>query len=79
LAAAVVVGCAALILPRLARDHRLQEVDRFHRAGQITSDWAQAGVTKPVLVDDAAPDDKDDEAVAEPGQRHDRRGASAQH
>jgi hypothetical protein len=77
LAAAVVVGAVALVLPRLGRDHRLAEVDRFHRAGQITSSWAQAGVTKPVLVDDAAPRDPDDEPAAEPSQRHDRRGASA--
>jgi hypothetical protein len=55
LAAAVVVGAIALVLPRLGNDRRLHEVDRFHRAGQITSDWARAGVTAPVLVDDAAP------------------------
>jgi hypothetical protein len=65
LAAAVVVGAVALVLPRLGRDHRLQEVDRFHRAGQITSSWAQDGVTQPVLVDDAAPRDADDDVAAQ--------------
>jgi hypothetical protein len=64
LAAAVVVGAVALVLPRFGRDHRLQEVDRFHRAGQITSSWAEAGVTQPVLVDDAAPRDADNEPAA---------------
>jgi hypothetical protein len=63
LAAAVVVGIAALVLPRLGNDRRLHEVDRFHRAGQITSEWARAGVTQPVLVEDAAPHDD----AAEPG------------
>jgi hypothetical protein len=62
LAAAVVVAVTAFVLPRFGRDHRLQEVDRFHRAGQITSDWARAGVTQPVLVDDAAPRDDVDPA-----------------
>jgi hypothetical protein len=79
LAAAVVVGCVALVLPRLGRDHRLQEVDRFHRAGEITSSWAQAGVTQPVLDDAAAPRDAAGEPASEPGERHDRRDASARH
>jgi hypothetical protein len=79
LAAAVVVGAIAVLLPRFGRDHRLQEVDRFHRAGQITSSWAEAGVTQPVLVDDAAPHEADDQPASEDGQRHDRRGASARH
>jgi hypothetical protein len=63
LAAAVAVVIVALVLPRLGNDRRLHEVDRFHRAGQITSDWARAGATPPVLVDDAAP--QDDEASRE--------------
>jgi hypothetical protein len=84
LAAAVVVGAIALVLPRLGNDRRLHEVDRFHKAGQITSDWARAGVTAPVLVDDAAP--RDDAALpdeagraddAEPSLDGDRRHARA--
>jgi hypothetical protein len=70
LAAAVAVVIVALVLPRLGNDRRLHEVDRFHRAGQITSDWARAGATRPVLVDDAAP--QDDEAS------RDRDAASSQ-
>lgn len=60
LAAAIIVAVTAFVLPKHGRDRRLQEVDRFHRAGQITSDWARAGVTQPVLVDDAAPRDSAD-------------------
>jgi hypothetical protein len=62
LIAAVVVGVAALALPRFGRNRRLEEVDRFHRAGEITSGWARAGVTQPVLVDDAAPRDETPDA-----------------
>lgn len=78
LAAAVIVGIVALILPRFGRDHRLQEVDRFHRAGQITSGWARAGVTQPVLVDDAVPRE---ETAAGPSEEpgHDRDRESAHH
>jgi hypothetical protein len=64
LTVAIVVAVTAFVLPRFGRDRRLQEVDRFHRAGQITSDWARAGVTRPVLVDDAAPRDDADPADA---------------
>jgi hypothetical protein len=79
LAAAVVVGAIALALPRFGRDRRLQEVDRFHRAGQITSDWARAGVTRPPLVDDAAPRDEDAEPRAADHEPADRDWASAHH
>jgi hypothetical protein len=77
LAAAVVVLAIALVLPRLGRDRRLHEVDRFLRAGQITSDWARAGVTQPVLVDDAAPRDDDAEPTPPEGSQRDRDRASS--
>jgi hypothetical protein len=66
LAAAIVVGAIALLLPRFGRDRRLHEVDRFHRAGQITSGWARDAVTQPVLVDDAAPREDAPREAAEP-------------
>jgi hypothetical protein len=78
LAAAVVVGIAALVLPRFGNDRRLHEVDRFHRAGQITSDWARAGVTQPVLVDDAAPHDDDAEPGLADAHRTERERAATQ-
>ncbi len=77
LTAAVVVAVTAFLLPRHGRDRRLQEVDRFHRAGQITSDWARAGVTQPVLVDDAAP--RDDAESADPLADGSRRDPAAAH
>jgi hypothetical protein len=78
LAAAVIVGAAALILPRFGNDRRLHEVDRFHRAGQITSEWARSGVTQPVLVEDAAPDDDDAEPGLEDSHRSERERAATQ-
>jgi hypothetical protein len=76
LAAAVVVGIAALVLPRFGSDRRLHEVDRFHRAGQITSEWARSGVSQPVLVDDAAPRDADAEPGVEDSHRSERERAA---
>jgi hypothetical protein len=82
LAAAIVVGAVALLLPRFGRDRRLHEVDRFHRAGQITSGWARDGVTQPVLVDEAAPresaprEDAAREEAAEPAAQRPQAGAS---
>jgi hypothetical protein len=76
LAAAVVVGIAALVLPRFGNDRRLHEVDRFHRAGQITSEWARAGVTQPVLVEDAAPHDDDAEGGREEPRRFEHERAA---
>jgi hypothetical protein len=78
LAAAVVVGLAAFILPRFGNDRRLHEVDRFHRAGQITSEWARSGVTQPVLVEDAAPHDDDAEPGLEDSHRTERERAATQ-
>jgi hypothetical protein len=79
LAAAIVVGAIALLLPRFGRDRRLHEVDRFHRAGQITSGWARDAVTQPVLVDDAAPRDQAAEPAAEDPHARGRGRTSAQH
>jgi hypothetical protein len=76
LAVVVVIGAVVLVLPKFGRNHRLHEVDRFHRAGQITSDWARAGVTQPVLVDDAAPREPDAPAKA-PHDDHRRDRATA--
>lgn len=50
--AAVVVGVGSLLLNR---PHPVDEVERFHRAAHLTTEWARAGVGQPRLVDDAAP------------------------
>jgi hypothetical protein len=52
-AIAVVVGLA-VITPRLLRADRLGDVERFHRARAMTTEWARAGVTQPVFADEAA-------------------------
>jgi hypothetical protein len=85
LAAAIVVGAIALCLPRIGRDRRLHEVDRFHRAGQITSGWARDAVTQPVLVDDAAPreavphEEAGEPAAEDPHASSRRRGRTSAH
>lgn len=44
--AALAGGVAALLL---GNRRRFTEVDRFHRASRMTSEWARNGVTSPVL------------------------------
>jgi hypothetical protein len=43
---AIVGGAVALVI---GNSRRFDEVDRFHRASRMTTAWARAGVTKPVL------------------------------
>lgn len=49
--AAVIVGLGSLFMGRPRRD---DEVERFHRARSLTTEWARSGVSRPNLVDDAA-------------------------
>jgi hypothetical protein len=52
---ALVVGAAAIAF---GGHRRFNEVDRFHRASQMTTAWARAGVTKPLIAEqDATPDE----------------------
>jgi hypothetical protein len=43
---AIVGGAVALVI---GNSRRFDEVDRFHRASRMTTEWARRGVTKPVL------------------------------
>ena len=43
---AIVGGVIALVI---GNSRRFDEVDRFHRASRMTTAWARAGVTQPVL------------------------------
>jgi hypothetical protein len=43
---AIVGGAVALVL---GNGRRFDEVERFHRASRMTTEWARAGVTAPVL------------------------------
>jgi hypothetical protein len=43
---AILGGAVALVL---GNGRRFDEVDRFHRASRMTTEWARSGVTTPVL------------------------------
>ena len=45
---AIVGGIAVLIL---GHQRRFDEVDRFHRASRMTTEWSRAGVTKPLIAE----------------------------
>lgn len=47
-----VLGLAAL-----GRSRHFNEVDRFHRASQMTTAWARSGVTQPVIAPQESPQD----------------------
>jgi hypothetical protein len=52
--AVLVIAAAALfafglLLLGLGRRHRFNDVERFHRARQMTSAWALGGTTQPVV------------------------------
>ena len=58
---AVVIAAALLGLGRLllGRSRTDDEVERFHRARQMTTDWARAGVTQPVFADELSDEDRE--------------------
>ena len=47
-AAAVVMAGTWIWQPR----RRDEEIERFHRARQMTTEWARDGVTRPIFADD---------------------------
>jgi hypothetical protein len=51
LVAAAIIGIGSLLTGRHRYD---DEVERFHRARHLTTEWARSGVGRPQLVDDAA-------------------------
>lgn len=60
--AVLVVGLGSLLLGRPRQD---DEVERFHRARRMTTEWARSGVTRPNLVEDAVlPDPPHESAPA---------------
>lgn len=58
---AVVGGALALVF---GNTRRFDEVDRFHRASRMTTEWARAGVTRPYIVGQDKPVDERDRADA---------------
>jgi hypothetical protein len=55
LAAGVIALLAAVGAVGTNRPRHDDETERFHRAAQLTSDWARSGVTRPVMLDEATP------------------------
>ena len=56
---AVGAGIVALSAAAFSRSRHFNEVDRFHRASRMTSEWARSGVTRPLI---APPEDAPDGA-----------------
>ena len=56
-AVAVAVVVFTLIAIALARGRRFDDVERFHRARRMTTEWSRAGVTSPFVAPQATPDD----------------------
>ena len=57
---AIAVAVVAVLVPALSRQRRFNEVDRFHRARAMTTEWARSGVTRPVVSQQQEPSEVDD-------------------
>jgi hypothetical protein len=66
IAATTIFVVAAVTI--VSHSRHFNEVERFHRASRMTSEWARAGVTQPVI----APEDE----VRRGSRQHDGAGAS---
>jgi type II secretory pathway pseudopilin PulG len=47
---ALIGTAAGVLLVGLGRRRRFDEVERFHRASAMTTEWARRGVTSPVIA-----------------------------
>ena len=59
---AIAVAVVAVLVPALSRQRRFNEVDRFHRARAMTTEWARSGVTRPVVSQQQEASEVDDKA-----------------
>lgn len=57
---AILAAIVAVAVPTLTRQRRFSEVDRFHRARAMTTEWARAGVTSPVAPPTSETQEADD-------------------
>jgi type II secretory pathway pseudopilin PulG len=57
---AIAVAVIAVAVPAMSRQRRFNEVDRFHRARAMTTEWARAGITSPVIPSASEPAEIDD-------------------
>lgn len=60
---AVGAGIVGLAGTALGRHRHFNEVDRFHRASRMTSEWARAGVTRPIIAPPEQTDRRADAGV----------------
>jgi hypothetical protein len=64
---AIVTAAAAVVLVGVGRSRHFSDIDRFHRASAMTTEWARQGVTAPPIVEERPDDD------GEPAARRERR------
>jgi type II secretory pathway pseudopilin PulG len=57
---AIAIAAVVVVVPALSRQRRFNEVDRFHRARAMTTEWARTGVTRPVVSQSSEPSEVDD-------------------
>ena len=58
---AVVCVLAGAALAAASRSRRFDEVERFHHARRMTTEWAKQGVTTPLVTE---PDESEDRSRA---------------
>jgi hypothetical protein len=59
--AAILVGSGVVAV---SRGRQFNDVERFHRARGITTGWARAGMTRPVVGEQRAPREERDRTDA---------------
>jgi hypothetical protein len=59
--AGVVIGLVSLAV---GRHRRFDDVERFHRARQMTTEWSRAAVSRPLIAAQPSPDE-----MREPAER----------
>jgi hypothetical protein len=57
---AVGAGIVLLAAAAFGRHRHFNEVDRFHQASRMTSEWARSGVTRPTIASLDEPRQRDD-------------------
>lgn len=72
---AVVTVVAGFMLLGLGRRNRFSDVERFHRASAMTSEWARTAVTRPVIAAQETPADAERRAEPRPSRANSGRAA----
>lgn len=56
-AVAIAVVVITFVSIGLGRSRRFDDVERFHRAREMTTEWARSGVSQPLIAPQGLPDD----------------------